>query len=317
MLVFSCAIVLVESILLWLVCAHSLPCDSCNARWQSVKIAGIAGHSPRHSPGHSGTEAHLKPRRVLIPLAAIAAVACAAVFLVRPWPGEALSCGLGLPPGSPGFAEAQAKELAEAKMHGYLRVCDANLDRFRIAFLPSAAIMGSLAFQPVELRGTAFAQFESLGAMAEPDDASGARLYRGFRMANGRTVTLFEHDMSVKGTSSWRDPKDEPERINGMPARFSVLQAPSGNAISHLSWVERRRSYELWIDANAAGTPLRDQLFALATAIPLSVPACPNEVLPKPVRMQANGLPAEEPIAAGLTEAEFNAKFAETKRPCK
>jgi hypothetical protein len=228
-----------------------------------------------------------------------------------------VSCGLGLPPGAPGFAEAQAQLALEAKTNGYLKVCEANLERYRIVFRPSAPIMADLSFQPVNLSGTQFAHFKSLGAMIEPDNTSHTRLYRGFLMPDGHTVTLFEQDMSVDGTSTWRAPEDEPERINGMPARLSVFQAPSGNAISHLSWVERRRAYELWIDANVVDTPLRKQLFALAASLPPSVPACPNEVPPKSARMGADGFPAAEPIPMTLTQAEIDAISDRSKRPCK
>lgn len=234
----------------------------------------------------------------------------------RPAP-SGTSCGLGLPPGAPGFAEAQAQLALEVKTNGYLKVCEANLERYRIAFQPSAPIMASLPFQPVNLSGTQFAHFKSLGAMIEPDNTSRTRLYRGFRMPDGHTVTLFEQDMTVDGTSTWRAPQDEPERINGMPARLSVFQAPSGNAISHLSWVERRRAYELWIDANVVDTPLRKQLFALAASLPPSVPACPNEVPPKPAPMGADGFPAAEPMPMTLTQAEMDAMFDRSKRPCK
>lgn len=234
-----------------------------------------------------------------------------------PVPSGTLSCGLGLPPGAPGYAEAQAQLALEAKKNGYLKVCDANLDRFRIVFRPLAATMASLAFQSVDLSGTQFSDFKHLGAMMEPDDTARSRLYRGFRMPDGHTVTLFEQDMSVDGTSTWRDSQEEPERINGLPARLSVFQAPSGNAISHLSWVERRRAYELWIDANVVGTPLRERLFALAASLPPSVPACPNELPVKPVQMGADGFPAVEAMPTTLTESEMNAMSDKSKRPCK
>jgi hypothetical protein len=249
-------------------------------------------------------------------LVAIAVALPVAFSHARPAPGG-VSCGLGLPPGAPGFAEAQAQLALEAKTNGYLKVCEANLERYRIVFRPSAPIMADLSFQPVNLSGTQFAHFKSLGAMIEPDNTSHTRLYRGFLMPDGHTVTLFEQDMSVDGTSTWRAPEDEPERINGMPARLSVFQAPSGNAISHLSWVERRRAYELWIDANVVDTPLRKQLFALAASLPPSVPACPNEVPPKSARMGADGFPAAEPIPMTLTQAEIDAISDRSKRPCK
>lgn len=229
---------------------------------------------------------------------------------------EKLSCGLGLPPGAPGFEAAQAQQALEAKTNGYLKVCDANLDRFRIAFGPLAATLAGLAFQPVDLSETPFAQFASLGAATEPDNTERSRLYRGFRTPDGHTVTLFEFDMSVGGASVYRDPKDEPERINGLPARLVVLQTPAGKAISHLSWFEKRRAYELWIDANVAGSPIRERLFALAASLPPSVSACPNERTPEPVRMGADGFPVTPPMPPTLTQAEMDAMFAKSKGRC-
>jgi hypothetical protein len=45
-------------------------------------------------------------------------------------PGTA--CGLGPPPGSPGYAEAVARHEAEVRQRGYELVCDANLARYDI-----------------------------------------------------------------------------------------------------------------------------------------------------------------------------------------
>ena len=250
-------------------------------------------------------------------LGMLASTLYAAFCLADALPAGTLSCGLGLPPDAPGYTKAQERIAREEKENGYQKVCDANLDRFRITFQPLGATTANLAFQPVDLSGTPFAHFEKLGAMIEPGNMPQSRVYRGYRMPGGRTVTLFEHDMSADGTSTWRDAGDEPERINGLPARLAVWQAPSGNAISHLSWVEQRRSYELWIDANVVNTPLREQLFTLAKSLPPSVPACPNEIPPKPARLGADGFPAYEPMPSTLTGAEMDAMSAKSKRPCK
>jgi hypothetical protein len=258
-------------------------------------------------------------RRTGFGIVVIAATLHMAFAHASPAAGDTLSCGLGLPPGAPGYAEAQVRLVLEEKKNGYLTVCDANLDRYRIAFRPIAPIMANLAFQPVDLSSTQFAHFESLGAMIEPDNTARSRLYRGFRTPDGHTVTLFEQDMSVDGTSTWRDPRDEPERINGLPARLSVYRTPSGNAISHLSWVERRRAYELWINVSVVDAALRKRLFSLATSLPASVPACPNEVPPKQVRIGPDGFPADEPMpmTMTITQAEMRAMSDGSKRPCK
>jgi hypothetical protein len=231
--------------------------------------------------------------------------------------GSTVACGLGLAPDALGYAEQQAQRALDAKRNGYERVCDANLDRYRIAFDAFPTATADLAFQPVELAATPFARFTGLGGKSEVFNDVRSRLYRGFRTPEGHTVTVFEHDFSADGTIASRHPKDEPERIRGMPARLVVFQTPAGKAISHLSWTEQRRWYELWIDANVTGTPLRDRLFALAASLPLSVPACPNERLPEPIRMGANGLPIVETPSKSLSQAEMDALFDPAKRPCK
>jgi hypothetical protein len=189
------------------------------------------------------------------------------------------SCGLGPPPDSPDFAEARAREAAELKREGYLRVCEANLARYDIAssLQSMERATAGLAFTPVALAGTPFAKLGSVGGMAESMSDVKSRLYRRFRFPDGRMVTLFEHDMSADGSQMYRDPREEPERINGLPARLLVMQANSGKAVSVLSWKEGRRFYEIWIDANVTLGNLRPQLFALAASLPASVAARANE----------------------------------------
>ncbi|SFC22878.1 hypothetical protein [Massilia yuzhufengensis] len=227
-----------------------------------------------------------------------------------------IECGLGPPPNDPGFATANARKAAEVKQRGYNLVCAANLDRYTVRMKDKAAEMKGLAFPPVDLSRTPFARLTALGALAETVGDVPSRLYRGFRMPGGQVLTLFEHDMSADGTSAWRDPADEPERINKLPARLVVLQAPSGQAVSVLSWFENRRGYELWIDANVAGSPLRGELFALAASLPPSVKGCPNEPPPKVVRRGADGFPEDEPAPKFITQAQVDA-MRSAKRPCK
>lgn len=242
---------------------------------------------------------------------AIVAIAYTQVSLATPVRGE--SCGLGLPPDAPGFKAAQGREKAEARKNGFQRVCASNLQRYKISFEPMAHANKDLAFRPVELARTPFSQFKSLGALAETVDRTSSRFYRGFQTPDGHRVTLFEHDLSADGSSIWRDPADEPERIKGKPARLIVLQAGTGHAISTLSWTEGRRYYELWIDANVARSPLRKQLFALAGSLPPSIPACPNEIPPKPVVIGPDGRPEDESPPAFLTDTPM----MESARPCK
>jgi len=209
------------------------------------------------------------------------------------------------------------RHAADTLRNGFERVCAIDLDRFDISFQSLARATRKLAFTPVDLTHTPFAQFESLGGRAEYVSDVPSRLYRGFRMPDGHRVTLFEHDMSADGSRSWRDPKDEPERINGMPARLVVMEDPSGKAVSVLSWFEGRRGYQLWVDANIVRVPLRDRLFALAASLPRAVPACPNEPVPVPLRFDANGAPVDEPPSQVLTQAQVDAMVDRSKRPCK
>lgn len=243
-------------------------------------------------------------------------LAACAVFVSANPTATSERCGLGVPPGAPGYAEDQARKAADVRQNGFLRVCDADLQRYDISFSPIAAVVNGLAFRPVDLSQTPFAGFQSLGGAAEADNDTKSRFYRGFRMADGHELTLFEDDMSADGSRMWRDPKDEPERINGLPARLGIFQAGSGKATSVLSWTEGRRYYELWIDANVARTPLREQLFALAASLPAAVPACPNEPVREPIHIGPDGMPVFEPPPQVLTVEQVNEELKKT-RPCK
>jgi hypothetical protein len=233
--------------------------------------------------------------RVFIGIAAVTVLGYAMLSGAGAVPDVA--CGLGLPPDSPGFAEFEARKAAEAERNGFLRVCESDLARYEIAagLKPLDQVMPRLAFGPVALAGTPFAALASLGGMAEAGGSIKSRLYRSFRLANGRTVTLFEHDMSADGSQSYRNPKDEPERINGLPARLVVMQASSGKAVSTLSWKEGRRNYELWMDANVTLEHLRPQLFALAASLPPSVPARSHEPELSPFTVGPDGMPQLPP----------------------
>jgi hypothetical protein len=233
------------------------------------------------------------PRSVLAGFVLVGACLSASAAQAAP------ACGLGPPPDSPGFAEARARERAEVARNGYLRVCDANLARYDVSgqLRPLAAATQGLAFRPVALVGTPFAGFTTVGAMPESVGATASRLYRVFRMGDGHLLTLFEHDMSADGSSMQRAPADEPERINGLPARLVVLQGESGKAVSVLSWLEGRRYYELWLDANVALTHARPQLLALAASLPKSVPA---KAGPAPA---PQGVPATVTFTAGQARA--------------
>jgi hypothetical protein len=210
-----------------------------------------------------------------------------------------------------------ATHAAATLRNGFERVCAVDLDRFDIAFRSLERATRKLAFTPVDLTHTPFAQFESLGGRAESVSDVPSRLYRGFRMPDGHRVILFEHDMSADGTRSWCHPKDEPERVNGMPARLVVMEDPAGKAVSLLSWIDGRRDYQLWVDANVVRVPLRERLFKLAASLPHAVPACPNEPPPPPMRLGADGFPVDEPMPQVLTQAQMDAIVDRSKRPCK
>lgn len=226
-------------------------------------------------------------------------------------------CGLGAPPGTPGFAEEQARDAEEVRRYGFLRVCEANLKRYDMSFSPIAAAAQDLAFHPVDLSKTPFAKLKSLGSTAEAVNRTKSRLYRGFRMPDGHKLTLFEHDMSADGVRMWRDPKDETEKVGNLPAHLSVFQAGSGNAVSVLSWMQGRRYYELWLDANVALTSRRQQLFALAASLPTSVPACPNEPAPEPFHIGADGMPVFAPAPDFLTDEQVKESLEKETRRCR
>lgn len=206
---------------------------------------------------------------------------------------------------------------AAALKSGYTRVCRSDVSRYDISFGSLDRALRKLAFTPVDLARTPFAAFKSLGGSVEFITDVPAQLYRGFQLPDGHRLTLSEHDMSADGVRTYRRAADEPERINGLRARLNVMEVKPGQAVSHLSWVEGRRSYELWIDANVAREPLRDQLFALAASLPKSVPACPNEP-PEPAGgTEWERFTAPPPPPVIQTREEFEAMKNTSPRPCR
>jgi hypothetical protein len=117
-------------------------------------------------------------------------------------------------------------------------------------------------------------------------------------------LTIAEGTKSVAGLLLWS-------------AGHVVMEAASGKAVSLLSWVEGRRGYQLWVDANVVRVPLRERLFALAASLPRAVPGCPDEPAPPPLRFDADGNPVDEPLPKVLTQAQMDAIVDKSKRPCK
>jgi len=230
-----------------------------------------------------------------------------------------VACGLDPPPNAPDFAAYQARRRHEMAARGYELVCDADLDRYDIPWKRRPLSAARLAFEPIDLAHTSFAALEHKGNQVETIGDTRSRLYRRFGLPDGRIVVLSEHDMSADHSHRWRDPNDEPERIGKLPARLVVLQTTSGRAVSDLTWMEGRRDYELWVDANAGvDRALRARMFALAASLPPSKPACPNEAPYKAVPFGPDGFPQEEPLPASMTEAEMQALTERIEHPpCK
>lgn len=217
-------------------------------------------------------------------------------------------CGLGPPPNAYNFVAWNARRQQQMRERGYELVCDADLARYDIPWKMRPLGGTRLAFEPVDLARTPFAMLEDDGNQVETIGDKRSRLYRRFGLSDGHIVVLSEHDMSADHSHSWRDPKDEPERVGTLPARLIVLQTPSGKAVSSLTWIEGRRDYELWVDANAGlDSAMRARMFALAASLPPSKPTCPNEAPYKVEPLGSDGFPQDKPTPQVLTEADIEA----------
>ena len=209
------------------------------------------------------------------------ALLCGAMFLFAPLEGSAqpapqVSCGLGPPPGSPGFAELEQLQEQQRAALGYSLVCDENLRRYDhvAAAQPLPLVMARLAFQPVALENTPFREFEMVGGVPDlPAEAGASALHRIFRTAAGQVIDLREWDLSVLSAEVFSKRELQTQQVNGAPAQLLVVQAPSGRAVSLLAWVEGRRRYELSIDTNVVAAPPSPTLQALAASLPKSVAA--------------------------------------------
>lgn len=142
-------------------------------------------------------------------------------------------CGLGPPPNSDDFVAWNARRQQQTRERGYELVCDADLERYDIPWKTRPLDSVRLVFEPIDLARTPFAMLEDKGNQVETIADKRSRLYRRFGLSDGHVVVLSEHDMSADHSHSWRDPKDEPERVGTRPARLVVLQTPSGKAVSN------------------------------------------------------------------------------------
>lgn len=151
---------------------------------------------------------------------------------------ERVFCGLGPPPGSANFEQHERLQDQQRRALGYVLVCESDLRRFDYASNAESLdrAIRRLAFAPVSLDSTPFRGFRALGGM--PDhfgDEGASALHRTFRSPLGYEVDLFEWDMSVAGGQIKNRADLQTEQVNGAPAQLTVVQAPSGKAVSVLS----------------------------------------------------------------------------------
>lgn len=212
----------------------------------------------------------------------VVVVVVVVVGFALPWHAES-SCGLGPPPGAPGFEAHERAQEESRRSLGYLPVCE---DYWMFAHASDARSLKSatkgLAFTPVPLDSTPFKDFLVIGGRADQfgGPAGPTLLHRTFRTPQGHVVDLSESDMSVSGGSVKFRADLLKEQVSGAPAQLTVLQAPSGKAVSVLNWVEGRRSYELSISVNVNTTPVHPTLLELANSIPKSTATRPIEEEP-------------------------------------
>ena len=197
-------------------------------------------------------------------LIGVAAIAAGYTFLSNAGPAIEV-------PRSPVAAASAtpAPACSQAPAHeDYRRVCQADLARFDLgaALKPMPLALAGLDFEPLDVAGTPLASFTSLGGTSEAVGQLHSRLYRSFRMPDGRTLTLFEHDLAADAPGSAPALQDEVGQ-----RRLKVLQDDGGKAMSVLSWRAGTREYQLWIDADVTRDDARQRLLALAAALPGAV----------------------------------------------
>lgn len=210
------------------------------------------------------------------------------------------SCTAPPPPGSPGYAEAQAIDAAQAARNDFSTVCVTDLARYDLSsrVRPMADTLPRLAFPPVALDRTPFAKLKVVGGVIEQFSDIASGLYRVFQDENGRAITLFEHDMSADGSQMSRAPGDEQQRVNGLPARLAIVRN-GAKTVSTLTWNEGRRAYELSMDGDVTNDGRRARLFSLAASLLKSVPAKTDEQL-SPFSVGPDGMPIIAPAPPTL-----------------
>ncbi|MES2297523.1 MAG: hypothetical protein V4582_10795 [Pseudomonadota bacterium] len=245
--------------------------------------------------------------RRMAPIAAMLASA-AVLASVLPFASaraeEPVFCGLGPPPGTPAYAQYEDQQAKQRAALGYVQVCAEDLQRYDYlapAQQPNRPAL-PLAFKPVALEGTPFAKFQLVRSSVDFEGEGGAAgLHRTFRTPQGTVIDLLERDLSVGGAGVYVAAELQTEKVNGIPAQLTVVQAPTKQAVSILLWIEGRRFYELSTNENVklkARTPTLQQL---AASLPKSVPANAHEAEPDLSKLPPapSGTHAEPPAPGG------------------
>ncbi len=163
-------------------------------------------------------------------------------------------CGLGPPPGSRSFDNYHTRRNAQVSAHGYVLVCDRDLDRYRfdrsVESLDKA--LSKVRFNVTKIDATPFSAMKPLGAITDHfyngKASSLRRVYAEW--ATNRIVTAFEWDMEGSGGSMrWLSTVGK-TAVLGMEAREVNLKTRSGQSYTAINWVQSGRQMEVSVYSN-------------------------------------------------------------------
>lgn len=178
-------------------------------------------------------------------------------------------CGIGQPPGSPGFDDWNKKVEQQRRDLGYLLVCDSNFEQYRFEDqIAEDNTVRRLAFAPRDLDGSAFGKMQFLGSLADGFGDRGAAMYRRvFKGPDGEVITLLEFSLrNDAGVTRMRN--DGLLRIRDAEAQLTIVQATSGKGITLLAWQEDATYIEVTIDRGADDGRSKEHLIRLAESLP-------------------------------------------------
>lgn len=162
------------------------------------------------------------------------------------------------------------KDQEDESKKGYKEVSEEEVQELKRALTrvrPINTVFNVLTFEPASTEHTPFEQLKLEGAYHSGANVGEkwTTVSRVFTMPDGAIVEITEDDLLNSRRMAIYTYVNE--NINGFPAVFVAIQAPSGKALSLLSWTTQKKYYDLKMEGNVINNGQKEFFLGLARSI--------------------------------------------------